>query len=137
MGDELRVHVPRSKLVVKYSRSGGPGGQNVNKVETKAEVRLALADLAVDSGVLERIRVRVAGRLDAQDRVVVSSSRFRLRARNLRDALDRLQSILDAAALPPVPRVRTAPTKGSRERRLESKARAARKKRERRAPSDE
>ena len=128
----MSVPIPSAKLSVRYSRSGGPGGQNVNKVETKVEVRLALSDLDVPPVIHERIRARLQSRLTAADEITVASSRHRLRSHNLRDCLERLQVLLDAAARPPVPRIPTAPTRGSQHRRIEGKRRQSLRKHNRR-----
>jgi protein subunit release factor B len=133
----MKVAIPRSKLVVRSSRSGGPGGQNVNKVETKIEVRLRLDDLDLPRAVLDRIAAKLAGRLDSEGRITVTSSRFRMRSQNLKDCLERLEGLVSEAAEPPVERVRTAPTKGSRERRKASKRRQSLRKRQRRERPDD
>jgi ribosome-associated protein len=133
----MSVPIPSAKLAVRYSRSGGPGGQNVNKVETKVEVRLALSDLDVSPAILDRIRSHLHARLTAAGEIIVASSRHRLRSRNLRDCLDRLQSLLDAAARPPVPRIATAPTRGSQQRRIDLKRRQSRRKLDRRRPDED
>ena len=123
MGGLGKVSYPKSRLQVRYSRSGGPGGQNVNKVETKVEIRLALADLDVSPAIRDRIAARLRGRLNADAEITLASSRHRLRSHNLRDCLERLDALLSEAAKPPVPRVATAPTRGSRERRRVAKQR--------------
>jgi ribosome-associated protein len=133
----VRVAYPKSALEVRYSRSGGPGGQNVNKVETKAEVRLALSDLDVPPHVRDRIAARLASRLTADGRIVLTSSKHRLRSHNLRDCLERLDALLAEAARPPVERVATKPTRGSRERNRAAKQRRSRKKRDRRRPDED
>jgi ribosome-associated protein len=134
----VKIAYPQSRLDIRYSRSGGPGGQNVNKVETKVEVRLHLRDLDVPPHVRDRIAARLGGRLDAEGRVTLASSRYRLRSHNLRDCLDRLDAMLEAAAKPPVPRIATKPTRGALQRRRDSKQRRSQKKRDRRrSPGDD
>ena len=109
----------------------------MNKVETKVEVRLALADLDVPPAIRERIRSRLQARLTAADEITVASSRHRLRSHNLRDCLERLQILLDAAARPPIPRIATAPTRGSQHRRIEGKRRQSLRKHDRRRPDED
>jgi ribosome-associated protein len=133
----MSVPIPSAKLAVRYSRSGGPGGQNVNKVETKVEVRLALSDLDVSPAIRERIRSRLKSRLTVADEITVASSRHRLRSHNLRDCLERLQTLLDAAARPPVPRIATKPTRSSQHRRIEGKRRQSLRKHNRRRPDED
>ena len=137
MGRFVRVTWPKSALEVRYSRSGGPGGQNVNKVETKAEVRIAIADLDAPPQVRARIAARLASRLTGDGRIVLTSSKHRVRSHNLRDCLERLDALLAEAARPPVERFATKPTRGSRERKRAAKQRRSQKKRDRRRPDDD
>jgi ribosome-associated protein len=128
---DVRVPLPKSRLDVRYARSGGPGGQNVNKVETKVELRLRLEDLDVPAAVRDRIAARLASRMTADGALLVSSSRHRVRSQNLKDALERLQHLLDEAARPPVPRFATKPTRASQSKRREDKRRHGMRKRDR------
>jgi peptidyl-tRNA hydrolase ICT1 len=104
------VELPREKLTVSFSRSSGAGGQNVNKVSTKAEVRFALGDA---SWLAPSVRARVAalfpGAVSAAGDVFVSSQRHRTQEANLADALAKLTSMVTrAAAVPKVRATRTA-----------------------------
>jgi ribosome-associated protein len=113
---------PASCLDIRFSRSGGPGGQNVNKVETKAEVRLDLATApGLDDAKRARLLARLASRLVQGTVLAVACDRTRHRERNLGEALDRMGEILRAGLHVPRPRRPTRPTRGSRERRLGEK----------------
>ena len=125
--------LPASAISIRFSRSGGPGGQNVNKVETKAEVLFDLAGTTL-LGPADRARAmaRLASRLTKEGVLAVACDRTRHRERNLREALERMGEILRAAILPPRPRRPTRPTRASKERRLEDKRRRSARKRDRR-----
>lgn len=118
------MKIPLERLTIRSSRSSGPGGQNVNKVATRVEIRFHLdsADwipLSVRKrlGQLQRRRINQAGEL------VIVSSRHRKRVRNLEDCLDRLRDFIEAASRRPRRRVATKPTRASREKRLREKRR--------------
>jgi ribosome-associated protein len=111
-----------------FSRSSGPGGQNVNKVATKAELRLRIADLpgAVSDRARARLR-KLAGRrlvrggTADQDEMIIVSESERSQARNKSECLAKLRELLVAAMAEPKVRRKTRPTRGSKERRLEEK----------------
>ena len=131
------VRVPPSALTVHAVRASGPGGQNVNKVATKIDLRV---DLAAIEGLTDAARSRLlrlcANRLDANGRLVITSQATRNQARNLEDARARIADLIRAALIAPRRRVRTGPTAGARRRRLAGKKRRADVKRWRARPGE-
>lgn len=131
------VLVPLRALEISTSRSSGPGGQNVNKVESRVTVRL---DVAASPEVPEWVRPilleKLASRLTKDGVLIVSSERHRDRGRNLAAACERMAEILREALTPRTPRRATRPTRASKSRHSAAKQRRSKAKRERRAPSD-
>jgi ribosome-associated protein len=113
------VRVPAHALHVRAVRASGPGGQNVNKVATKIDLRV---DLHAVEGLSEDARERLSWlarhRLDAAGRLVVTSQLTRTQARNLEDARDKVRDLVAAALVRPRARRASRPTAASRERRL-------------------
>jgi ribosome-associated protein len=131
------VRVPASALTVHATRASGPGGQNVNKVSTKIDLRV---DLAGIEGLPDDARVRLSrlaqNRLDADGRLVVISQVTRNQARNLEDARARAAELIRAALVVPRRRVKTRPSAGAKRRRLAGKKRRAEVKRWRARPGE-
>jgi ribosome-associated protein len=131
------VRVPPSALTVHAVRASGPGGQNVNKVATKIDLRVDLAAVVGLSDAARSRLSRLAGRrLDADGRLVITSQATRNQARNLEDARARVADLIRAALIPPSRRVQTAPTAGARRRRLAGKKLRGAVKRWRARPGD-
>ena len=118
------LRIPERDLNFQFIRSAGPGGQNVNKLASAVQLRF---DVRHSRSLPDDVRVRLerlSGKRLSKDGVLVTTAqRHRTQERNRRDALDRLISLIERAAVPPVVRRRTKPTAASRERRLESKKR--------------
>jgi ribosome-associated protein len=131
--------IPRSELELRFTRSGGPGGQHVNTTATRAELVFDLAGSpSLTAAERRRAASRLGGRLDSQGRlrVVASDERSQLRNRGLAER--RLVALLRWALQPPSPkRKRTRPTRAATEQRLESKRRTGQRKRLRRPPDPE
>ena len=118
-------------------RSSGPGGQNVNKVESKVRLRCNFEQCAaLTEDVRTRLRLRYRRRLDVEGWLVISSQVTRDQRRNLDDAYERLTSLLRDALISPKSRKKTNPSRGARERRLKDKRHTALQKHERRVDPD-
>jgi len=129
--------LPEDELRIAATRSGGPGGQNVNKVATRVTLRFApKTSRALSEDQRERLAERLAGRLTRTGEVVIHASRHRERRRNEEDARERLRALLRDALQETKERHPTRPTRGSKERRLAEKRRRSEKKRLR-GPDDE
>lgn len=117
-----RLRIPGSEIVLTYAASSGPGGQNVNKVASKAVLRWSVRDttsLRPDDRAL--ILVRLASRLTTEGELVIASDRHRDQGQNVAEVLERLKDVLRAALHRETPRKKTRPTRGSKERRIAGK----------------
>lgn len=126
--------LPARWLSVRFSRSGGPGGQHVNKVASKVDLRVDLTAAVEALGEVDvtRIRARLAARLDADGNLQVVCEEHRQQSRNVDAALERAEELLRAALVRERVRRKTKPTRGSRERRLQTKRQRGETKRGRR-----
>ena len=130
-----RLSVPLKELDFSFSRSSGPGGQHVNKVNTKVTLHWDVATSpSLPAAVRQRFQERFAGRINRRGQIVVTSQRFRDQGRNVADCLDKVRNMVLAVAAPVKPRRPTRPTRASRERRLRAKRAQATKKSTRPAP---
>lgn len=125
--------IPAGELRESASRSGGPGGQHVNKANTRVTLRWSVAESAcLDEAMRGRLRRRLGDRLTRAGELVVHAQRHRSRERNRELARERLAELVRAALATRARRVATRPTRSSRRRRLEDKRRRGSLKRSRR-----
>jgi ribosome-associated protein len=129
------IRIADDELKFTFVRSSGPGGQNVNKVNSKAVLRWnVLASAGVPDAIRARFTSRFGGRLTEAGDLIVTSQRFRDQRRNEEDCLEKLRAMLTAVARPPKRRKKTKPTRASVERRKEEKRKTATKKGLRKPP---
>lgn len=130
------VRIPVDALAFTFTASGGPGGQNVNKRATRAELRVSLASIPLGQGALSRLRRLAGRRVNDAGELVLTSDAHRSQERNRSACLERLADLVRRSLVPPKPRRRTRPTRSSVERRLEGKRRRSRVKERRRSTDD-
>lgn len=136
---EPGLQIDERELDFRFVRAAGPGGQNVNKVATAVQLRFDLQRSALPAPIKSRL-IRIAGRqISSRGILVIEARRFRTQAANRSDAIRRLAALLRRASKQPKTRTATEPSRAARARRLQSKKRRSRIKKQRGGslPSDE
>ena len=118
-----QISIDESELAESFVRSSGPGGQNVNKLSTAAQLRFDTRRITLPADAVARLNRLAGSRMTKDGVIVIHAQRFRTQERNRTDATDRLLELLREAMTRPIPRRPTKPTLGSKQRRLEGKKR--------------
>lgn len=120
------VRVPEDSLQVRFARSGGPGGQNVNKLSTRAELRISLEALSTavnDPATMLRLRALAGGRITRDGILQLMSQEFRTQEGNRAEVFQKLADLIVEARKAPRPRRATRPSRASKRKRIEEKRR--------------
>jgi len=120
-----RLSIDERALDFSFIRSSGPGGQNVNKVSTRAQLRVSLKALNLPADAEQRLRHLAANRINRDNELIIEAGRFRTQPANRRDAIQRLVALIARALKSPKPRRATRRPQASIEKRLEQKRRLA------------
>jgi ribosome-associated protein len=133
-----QIAIPRSEIRFSFVRSSGPGGQNVNKVASKAVLRWRVAGSdSIPEEVHARFLAKFRRRINERGELVISSQRYRDQARNVEDCVVKLKDMVLAAASVPKPRKKSKVPKSAREARLRQKRMVGAKKQRRKLPPPE
>ena len=131
-----RIRIPDSEFTFAFSRSGGPGGQNVNKVSSKAQMTWDVTQSpSVPEDIRERFLLRYKRRITKEGTLLITSQRYRDQGRNTQDCLNKLVELLLSIAVLPTKRKATAPSRGAKQRRLKDKQVRSDKKQARQRPN--
>ena len=119
------LHIDERELQIDFVRASGPGGQNVNKVATAAQLRFDLNASALTEEVRARLRQLAGKRVTSEGMLLIEARRFRTQEQNREDAIQRFVELVRKATVKPKARRKTKPTQASKEERLKEKKRRA------------
>jgi ribosome-associated protein len=115
------LSIDENDIEISFVRASGPGGQNVNKLSTAAQLRFNARGIALPNDAAMRLERLAGQRMTKDGIIVIHAQRYRTQERNRADAIERLVELLRDAMVRPTPRRATRPTLGSKQRRLEGK----------------
>ncbi len=133
-----RLTIPRDEITFTFMRSSGPGGQNVNKVNTKVRLRWSVKSTdSLEDDVKERFMRKYRRRITTDGDFILTSQRYRDQSRNVADCLEKLKTMLMEVAESPAKRKKTKPSRASVRRRIGEKRRRSQRKQQRRPPGED
>jgi ribosome-associated protein len=133
---DSRISIPQDEFEFRFDRSSGPGGQNVNKVNTKATLHWSVGETpSLPEGVRRRFVARFANRINRDGQLVLASQRHREQSRNAEDCLQRVRQMVLQVIEPPKARKRRRVSQAAKRRRVEQKRRRSQVKQLRKPPS--
>jgi len=130
------IALDEGEIEERFIRASGPGGQNVNKTATAVQLRFKVTGSASLPEAVQQRLLRIAGnRIDTRGILTIEARRYREQPRNREDALERLANLIRKAAEKPAARLKTRPTRASKQRRLDEKKKRGEEKKRRRPPA--